>query len=243
MVNILAEKEFTMSKEDKEQTFMVIPAYNEETRVQPVIENIAELGYKMIVVNDGSTDNTLDKLLESQKKYPNNIFILNHVINRGMGAAIGTGLDAVLKHNPKYIVNLDADGQHDIADIDKVCKPLINGEAEAVIGVRPFKDMPRSKSFANKVMNLLTRFFYGVDVSDSQTGFRAITNDALKKLNIDVQGYIVASEFLRQFKENDIKLKEVTITTIYTPETQAKGTNAKIGIKIMFRMIKQLLFE
>ena len=239
----MVEKEFVMSKEDKEQTFIVIPAYNEETRVQPVIENLCDLGYKMIVVNDGSSDNTLEKLKESQKKYPENIFILNHIINRGMGAAIRTGLDAVLKHKPKYIVNMDADGQHDIADIDKVCEPLINGRAEAVIGVRPFGDMPKSKNFANTVMNFLTRFFYRVDVSDSQTGFRAITYDALKKIDIDVEGYIIASEFLRQFRENDIKLEEVTIKTIYTPETQAKGTNAKVGIKIMFKMIRHILFE
>ncbi len=239
----MAQQEFLMSDEDKSNTFIVIPAYNEEERVQPVINNLAERGFKMVIVNDGSTDNTLEKLKESQRKYPNNIFILNHIINQGMGAAISTGLDAVLKHNPKYIVNLDADGQHDINDIDKVCEPLIKGRAEAVIGVRPFEDMPTSKNFANTVMNILTKVFYQVDVSDSQTGFRALTFDALKKIEMNVQGYIVASEFLRQFKENGIKFEEVTITTIYTPETQAKGTNAMVGIKIMFNMIKHLLFE
>lgn len=237
------DNKFVMSEKDKEDTYMVIPAYNEETRVQKVIEEIAKLGYKMVVVNDGSSDNTLEKLLESQKKYPNNIFILNHVINRGMGAAIRTGLDAVKKHNPKYIVNIDADGQHAIEDIDKVCEPLIKGRADAVIGVRPFKDMPFSKNFANTVMNILTRIFYGVNVSDSQTGFRAFTAETLNKVNIKAQGYIIASEFLRQFKINDIKLEEVTITTIYTPETQEKGTNAIVGLKIMFRMIREILFD
>ena len=232
-----------MKTNQKSKVLLIIPAYNEEDRVQPVIENIAKKGYKMIIVNDGSSDNTLEKLKESQKKYPDNIFILNHIINQGMGAAIGTGLDAVLKHNPKYIVNIDADGQHDIEDIDKVCEPLVKGRADAVIGVRPFKDMPNSKNFANTVMNILTKVFYGVDVSDSQTGFRAVTADVLKKIEMNAQGYIVASEFLRQFKENDVKLEEVTITTIYTPETQAKGTNAIVGIKIMFRMIKHILFE
>lgn len=239
----MAQKDFVMSDEDKSKTFMVIPAYNEEERVQPVIESIAKKGFKMVIVNDGSTDNTLEKLKESQKKYPDNIFILNHIINQGMGAAISTGLDAVLKHNPKYIVNIDADGQHDINDIDKVCEPLINGRADAVIGVRPFEDMPASKNFANTIMNILTKVFYRVDVSDSQTGFRALTSDALEKIEMNVQGYIVASEFLRQFREKDIKFEEVTIKTIYTPETQAKGTNAIVGIKIMFNMIKHILFE
>ena len=237
------DNKFKMSKEDKEYTFMVIPAYNEETRVQAVIEEIAKLGYRMIIVNDGSEDKTLEKLIESQNRYPKNIFILNHIINQGMGAAIRTGLEAVKRHNPKYIVNMDADGQHAIEDIDKVCEPLIKGEADAVIGVRPFKDMPFSKSFANNIMNFLTRIFYRVNVSDSQTGFRAFTIDTLNKVDIRARGYIIASEFLRQFKENKIKLKEVTITTIYTPETQAKGTNAIVGLKIMFRMLKEVLFE
>ena len=229
------DNKFKMSKEDKEHTFMVIPAYNEETRVQAVIEEIAKLGYRMIIVNDGSEDRTLDKLIESQNRYPENIFILNHIINQGMGAAIRTGLEAVKRHNPKYIVTIE--------DIDKVCEPLIKGEADAVIGVRPFKDMPFSKSFANNIMNFLTRIFYRVNVSDSQTGFRAFTIDTLNKVDIRARGYIIASEFLRQFKENKIKLKEVTITTIYTPETQAKGTNAIVGLKIMFRMLKEVLFE
>ena len=237
------DNKFKMSKEDKEHTFMVIPAYNEETRVQAVIEEIAKLGYRMIIVNDGSEDRTLEKLIESQNRYPENIFILNHIINQGMGAAIRTGLEAVKRHNPKYIVNMDADGQHAIEDIDKVCEPLIKGEADAVIGVRPFKDMPFSKSFANNIMNFLTRIFYRVNVSDSQTGFRGFTIDTLNKVDIRERGYIIASEFLRQFKENNIKLKEVTITTIYTPETQAKGTNAIVGLKIMFRMLKEVLFE
>ena len=182
------DNKFKMSKEDKEHTFMVIPAYNEETRVQAVIEEIAKLGYRMIIVNDGSEDRTLDKLIESQNRYPENIFILNHIINQGMGAAIRTGLEAVKRHNPKYIVNMDADGQHAIEDIDKVCEPLIKGEADAVIGVRPFKDMPFSKSFANNIMNFLTRIFYRVNVSDSQTGFRAFTIDTLNKVDIRARG-------------------------------------------------------
>ena len=97
--------------------------------------------------------------------------------------------------------------------------------------------------FSMTLMNFLTRIFYRVNVSDSQTGFRAFTIDTLNKVDIRARGYIIASEFLRQFKENKIKLKEVTITTIYTPETQAKGTNAIVGLKIMFRMLKEVLFE
>ena len=229
---------FEVSKEDKEKTYVILPAYNEETRIQPVIEEIAERGYKMVIVNDGSSDNTLEVIKESQRKYPKNIFIYSHIINRGVGVAMQTGFDAVLRYNPKYVVNMDSDGQHSVDDLDNVLKPLITGEAQAVIGVRPLKDMPLSRNIANAIMNLLTRIFYRVDVSDSQTGFRAITREALDKIQINARGYLISSEFIREVNDNNIKFAEVPIETIYTPETQKKGTNVKVAFKILIQMIK-----
>lgn len=230
--------EFEISKEDKQSTYVILPAYNEATRIQPVIEEIARMGYKMVIVNDGSSDNTLEVIKESQRKYPKSIYIYSHIINRGVGVAMQTGFDAVLRYNPKYIVNMDSDGQHSAEDLENVLRPLITGEAQAVIGVRPLEDMPFTRNFANKVMNLLTRVFYKVSVSDSQTGFRAITTDALKKIDINAKGYLISSEFIREVNDNGIPFVEVPIKTIYTPETQAKGTNAKEAIKIFIQMVK-----
>ncbi|WP_458456948.1 glycosyltransferase family 2 protein [Methanobrevibacter sp.] len=229
---------FEISQEDKKSTYVILPAYNEATRIQPVIEEIAKKGYKMVIVNDGSSDNTLDIVKQSQRKYPHNIYIYSHVINRGVGVAMQTGFDAVLKYNPKYIVNMDSDGQHDADDLENVLEPLVTGRAEAVIGVRPLKDMPLSRNIANSIMNLLTRIFYKVDVSDSQTGFRAITIDALKKININARGYLISSEFIREVNDNNIPFEEVPIRTIYTPETQAKGTNVTVAFKILIQMIR-----
>ena len=224
--------------EDKNATYVVLPAYNEATRIQPVIESIAEKGYNMVVVNDGSSDNTLDVILESKRKFPDKIHVYSLIINRGVGVATQTGFDAVLKYDPKYVVSMDSDGQHSADDLDNVIRPLVTGEAQAVIGVRPLKDMPFSRNFANAVMNLLTRIFYKVNVSDSQTGFRAITKDALKKININARGYLISSEFIREVNDNNIPFAEVPIQTIYTPETQAKGTNVKEAFKILIQMIK-----
>jgi len=98
--------------------------------------------------------------------------------------------------------------------------------------------MPLSRNIANAIMNLLTRIFYKVDVSDSQTGFRAITLDALKKININARGYLISSEFIREVNDNDIPFEEVPIKTIYTPETQAKGTNVTVAFKILLQMIR-----
>ena len=230
--------EYELTLEDKNATYVVLPAYNEATRIQPVIESIAEKGYNMVVVNDGSSDNTLDVILESKRKFPDKIHVYSLIINRGVGVATQTGFDAVLKYDPKYVVSMDSDGQHSADDLDNVIMPLVTGEAQAVIGVRPLKDMPFSRNFANSVMNLLTRIFYKVNVSDSQTGFRAIAKDALKKININARGYLISSEFIREVNDNNIPFAEVPIQTIYTPETQAKGTNVKEAFKILIQMIK-----
>ena len=230
--------EYEITAEDKNATYVVLPAYNEATRIQPVLESIAEKGYNMVIVNDGSTDNTLDVILESKRKYPNQIHVFSLMINRGVGVATQTGFDAVLNFNPKYVVSMDSDGQHSADDLDKVIKPLVTGEAQAVIGVRPLEDMPRSRNYANAIMNFLTKIFYRVDVSDSQTGFRAITRDALDKITINATGYLISSEFIREINDNDIPFAEVPIETIYTPETQAKGTNTTAAIKILLQMIR-----
>jgi len=227
-----------ITAEDKNATYVVLPAYNEATRIKPVIEDIARKGYNMVIVNDGSSDNTLDVIKQVKKEFPDKIHIFSLFINRGVGIATQTGFEAVLRFNPKYVVSMDSDGQHSADDLDEVIKPLITGEAEAVIGVRPFQDMPKTRSFANSVMNFLTKIFYGVDVSDSQTGFRAITVDALDKISINATGYLISSEFIREVNDNDIPFAEVPIQTIYTPETQAKGTNVTVALKILFQMIK-----
>ena len=224
-----------MSDENSEITkdvYLVVPAFNEEKTVSQIIEGIAEKGYKVILVNDGSKDKTLEFAIESKRKYPNQIFVVSHVINRGLGAALKTGMVLALEKGAKYIVTFDADGQHEIEDIPKVCKPLVDGEADVVIGARPFEDMPLSKSFANYIMNALTLIFYGRKVKDSQSGLRAFTAHAADVINIVSRGYGVSSEFIKEISDKNLRLEEVTITTIYTPETQNKGTDAIVGLRI-----------
>ena len=225
---------------DSNDIFVVVPAYNEEKTVSQIIEGIVEDGYNVVLVNDGSKDDTLNLAIESKRKYPNKIFIVSHIINRGLGAALKTGMTVAINKGAKYILTFDADGQHDIDDIAKVIKPLQEGKADACIGARPLKDMPISKSFANFVMNFLTLIFYGKKVKDSQSGLRAFTSDAAGQIDIVSSGYAVSSEFIKEISDNNLRLEEVEITTIYTPETQHKGTDAIVGLKILFKMILDL---
>jgi len=229
-----------LNSENTDGIFLVVPAYNEENTVSQIIEGIADRGYSVILVNDGSADNTLQLATESKRKYPDKIFVVSHVINRGLGAALKTGMTVALNKGAKYIVTFDADGQHEIADIPGVCKPLQDGGADVVIGSRPFEDMPISKSFANIVMNALTFIFYGRKVKDSQSGLRAFTAEAADKINVVSTGYGVSSEFIKEISDKNLKLDEVTITTIYTPETQHKGTDAIVGLKILAKMVIDL---
>ena len=223
-----------------QEIFIVIPAFNEEKTVGHLIEEIVSLNYKIVIVDDGSSDDTYKIANALELKHPQNVFTLQHIINRGVGATTKTGMDAAVILGAKYIVTFDADGQHAIEDIYNVCEPLINGEVEVVTGARPFEDMPFSKNFANSIMNIITHVFYRVNVKDSQTGFRAFKAEIVPKLYLYARGYGISSEFLREIRRNHFKFKEVTITTIYTPETQAKGTNALVGIKILFDMIFDL---
>ena len=229
-----------INSEITNDVYLVVPAFNEEKTVSQIIEGIAEKGYNVILVNDGSKDKTLELAIESKRKYPNQIFVVSHVINRGLGAALKTGMVVALKKGAKYIVTFDADGQHEIEDIPKVCKPLQDGEADVVIGARPFEDMPLSKSFANYIMNALTLIFYGRNVKDSQSGLRAFTAHAADVINIVSRGYGVSSEFIKEISDKNLRLEEVTITTIYTPETQNKGTDAIVGLRILTKMVIDL---
>lgn len=224
----------------KDDIYIVVPAYNEEKTVSQIIEGIAEEGYNVVLVNDGSKDNTLNLVIESKRKYPDKIFVISHMINRGLGAALKTGMTVALNKGAEYILTFDADGQHEIGDIAKVVKPLQDGEADACIGARPLKDMPLSKSFANGVMNFLTLIFYGCNVQDSQSGLRGFTADTASQIDVVSSGYGVSSEFIKEISDKNFRLSEVTITTIYTPETQSKGTDAIVGLKILFKMIVDL---
>ena len=89
-------------------------------------------------------------------------------------------------------------------------------------------------------MNSLTLLFYGKNVKDSQSGLRAFTAHAADVINIVSRGYGVSSEFIKEISDKNLRLSEVTITTIYTPETQNKGTDAIVGLKILTKMVLDL---
>ncbi len=232
----------SLNHEDlQKDIFIVVPAFNEERTVTKVVTELCQMKYMVVVVNDGSHDKTYPIVKKLQKKYPQQISVYSHPINRGLGAALKTGMEASLRKGAKYIVTFDADCQHDPNDIDNVCEPLKRDEADVVLGDRNFDDMPLTKKLSNQIMNFITLIFYGVKVNDSQSGLRAFNIKATTLLEINSRGYGVSSEIVREIKKNHLRLAEVPIKTIYTPYSIAKGTNASVGLQILVKMIIDIL--
>lgn len=221
--------------------WVIIPAYNEEKIIGDVIKELLSMGMKMVIIDDGSTDHTYEIVQDILRNNPGKLYLYHHPINRGLGATLKTGVEACLKHEADIMVTFDADGQHNPDDILPVCQPIIDGKADVVIGVRDFNDMPGVKKISNQLMNLITWLFYGAHVKDSQSGLRAFDKKAAITLDVQSREYGISSEIIREIKRKELKMEEVPIETIYTEYALGKGTNLKVGIKILLRMIRDVL--
>ena len=221
--------------------WVIIPAYNEENIIRDVLKELLSRGFLLVIIDDGSTDNTYNIVWDVIKSHPGKGYLYRHPINRGLGATLKTGIEVCLEKNADIMVTFDADGQHNPDDILPVCQPIIKGQADVVIGTREFNDMPSVKKVSNQLMNLITWIFYGSRVKDSQSGLRAFNRKAAVALDIESREYGISSEIIREIKHKQLKMEEVPIETIYTDYALAKGTNLKIGIKILFRMIRDVL--
>lgn len=213
--------------------FALIPAYNEETTIADVITRTKPFVDGVIVIDDGSTDRTLQIALA------HGVTVVSHVINRGLGAAIGTGFAASKRLDADVVVTLDADGQHDPAAIKKFIEAVEQG-ADVVIGSRMlagFEGMPLHRCAAQIIGNIVTFVLFGAWVTDSQSGFRAFTRYALQKIHIKTNRMEVSSELIAEAKRNALKLVEVPIKVVYTKYSLSKGQNFYVGLKTVLKLV------
>ena len=215
----------------------IIPAYNEETTIAEVLERTRSFVDEMIVVDDGSSDRTREIARAQGAR------VVSHVINRGLGAGIGTGFAAALKLGADVAVTLDADGQHDPAELPKFVDAIERG-ADAVVGSRMltgFEGMPWYRRVAQMIGNIATFFLFGAWVTDSQSGYRAFTRDAMKRIDIKTNRMEVSSELIAEIKRNKLNYKEVPIKAIYTDYSLSKGQSFFVGIKTLVKLIVRRL--
>lgn len=224
---------------DRSKVFIAIPAMNEGKVIADVIAGIKSHGYdNIVVVSDGSSDDTEEKALEA------GAVVCPHIINRGKGAATKTAIQACLRLGAEMIVTMDGDGQHVPEDIDRVISHLHKDDVEIILGSRfmDVQDIPLKKRFYNKIGNILTYLLYGINVNDSQSGFRAYTRLAAQRINTKGDRYEFESEVIREIKRNKLAYKEVPITVLYTDYSQNKAVKQSFvnGIRTLIRMLFSL---
>lgn len=215
--------------------YIIIPAYNEGRKIGEVIKDLKKSGYdKIIVVDDASSDDTA-KVSENA-----GAVVLKHIVNRGQGASLKTGNTYALQKGAKIIVHFDADGQMQVSDIKKMTAPIINKEVDVTLGSR-FLGSAENIDFGKKVMLKLARFvvyiLYGIWLTDSQNGFRAMNRKAAEKIEISSDKMEHAGEILGEIKKKRLKYKEIPVRIVYTDYSKSKGQSWKKSFSLGTRMI------
>lgn len=221
---------------DLSKVFIVIPAKDEGKRIGKVLSHIRELGYgNIIVVDDGSEDDT--RMVA--ERY--DAIVLTHLLNMGAGAATQTGIQYALKQGAEVIVTLDGDHQHLPSDIALLVKTLREKEVDVVIGSRFLGNNPHIpwiRILYNKVGNIVTLFFAGLLVSDSQSGMKALSAGFARKAVIQRNGFEFCTEIIKNMRVHRASWCEVPISVNYTRDTMAKGQNFWSGVTMVFRLWK-----
>lgn len=223
------------------KTVIVLPAWNESSVLGEVLREIKSAGYQnIIVVDDGSKDNTF-----TVAQGIAGVTALRHRLNRGKGAATKTGIEAAKLLEADIIVTMDADGQHNPADIDRLIGPIMAGKVDVVLGSRLMdpRGMPMHKILANWVGNAITWYFYGLWVTDSQSGFRAYSEKAARLINTRSDRYDYESEVIRELRLHHLSFMEIPVEVRYTsysmgkPERQSFINGLKTFGRILWRLV------
>ncbi len=231
----------TGSTDLSESIFIVLPAWNESPVLKDVLSEIQRAGYShIIVVDDGSHDRTFEIA-----RATSGVVALQHRLNRGKGAATKTGIEAAKLLGANIIVTLDADGQHNPANIAHLIRPIQDGSADVVLGsrlIRP-KGMPWHKVLANWIGNALTWYLYGLWVTDSQSGFRAYSKRAASLINTRSDRYDYESEVIREIYLHKLRYVEIPIEVRYTGYSMGKPERQSLvnGIRTLGRMLWRFL--
>ena len=207
---------------------LVIPAYNEADHMSHLLESIPTVVHEVIVVDDGSTDET-PHIVEA-----NGAVLVQHPVNMGKGIAMASG---ITKATGDVIVFMDADLQHHPEDIERLLEPLLNGAADLSIGVRTLgsrKEMPPQRRLTNFLGNLLVYLRTQKWVSDTQSGFRAVRKDYLDKMVFKSQRYEIEIEMLIWARRLGMRIHEVPIKVKYGQE------KSHWKVRNLFRVFKIL---
>lgn len=206
-----------------------------------VVEELLHFGYTIIVVDDGSSEDSRSEV-EGFKK----VIYLRHKVNLGQGAALQTGIDFALRHDAGYLITFDADGQHCAKDIPTILTPLLSDEADVVLASRFLIKGSHNASLLKQVVlkggRWINYVFTGLYLSDAHNGFRAFNRVAALSIRINENRMAHATEILAQIKKNRLRYKEIASKVTYTSYSRHKGQSSLNSVKIFFDLILQKLF-
>lgn len=218
------------SPEDRMGVYVVIPAYNEEQEIAPVVRGVLAERYRPVVVDDGSRDRTAERARDAGAE------VLIHPINRGQGAALQTGITFSLSRGADYIVTFDADGQHAPEDIPLVLAPIAEGRADIVLGSRFLaggRTVPVGRRWLLRAAVAFTKLMSGAQVTDTHNGLRAFSRRAAERIHLRLDGMAHASELIDQVQHTGFKYIEVPVTVVYTEYSMRKGQRASAAFRIL----------
>lgn len=225
--------------EPSEKIWVVIAAYNEAPVIAQVLQGLAPYGYHIVVVDDGSSDQTSIAASE----YP--VTVLRHAVNLGQGAALQTGMAYALQFpQAEYIVTFDADGQHHPDDIARMIAVLQSSNAQVALGSRflsggKAENIHSSKRWILSLATWFTRRSTGLKLTDTHNGLRVFTRTAAEQIQITQNGMAHASEILSIIAKKQMTYCEVPVTIVYTDYSRMKGQSILNGVNILWELLME----
>lgn len=211
----------------------VIPAYNEAKRVGNVVQSARQYVDDVIVVDDGSTDGT------AAAAHAAGAHVVRHAENSGAGAATMTGIEAARRMGASSVVTLDADEQHDPADIPKLLQPVKDDTADIVFANRfgQRNRIPLIRRIFNAIGNAVTLVATGKWVQDSQSGYKVFGPRALRQVDIRMRGFEFCTEIVREAAQHRWRIAQVPVKVVYSEYTLAKGQSFSNGVKTALKIL------
>lgn len=218
-----------------EDTYIIIPVYNEAAVIADIISNVAQKFDNIVCVNDGSRDDTAKQILATKAK------LVNHPVNLGQGAAIQTGIEFALQDlEAKYFVTFDADGQHSIKDVENMLSYIREHKVDAVLGSRflgAAENVTKTKKMILKLAVKFSNLTTGLNLTDAHNGLRVFNRKVAENLDITMPDMAHASEIIHRIAEHKFTYQELPVTITYTEYSKAKGQSIINAVNITFDLL------